>query len=138
MITIADLSSCAQTQPLDVDRAAPTLIVATDEEANAAVGALIDYFGGDRSRDAVRLVVGAEEVGYIERSGLDRFVNVSNKAFGESVYAGLPGLSTGWVVISLRCPAAGCPASPVMTMTYDEDFPPRCVVHTDLALERSP
>jgi hypothetical protein len=136
MITIADLSSCAQAQPLDAGRVAPAVIVATDDEAPAAVSALIDYFGADRTRDAVRLVIGDEEVGYIERSGLDRFVNVSNKAFGESAYAGLPGLSTGYVAISLRCPAANCPASPVIAMTFDEDFPPRCVVHRDLALER--
>jgi hypothetical protein len=96
---------------------------------------LIDYFGADRSRAEVRLIVGGQEVGYLAREDLYEEAILVDRGFGGSSYAHVPGLPTGGGgVLVLRCPVPGCPEPPVMAMSYDEDYAPRCAAHPGTAL----
>jgi hypothetical protein len=122
----------------------PTFMVEDDGAADGAVDALMAYFGEDRSRTEVRLVVGAKEVGYLPREALyERAIvidrgfgspNLSGAPFGGSAHANVPGVTTGGGVLTLHCPVPGCPVGPVLAMSYDEDYPPHCSVHSDAAL----
>jgi hypothetical protein len=119
-----------------------TFRIDDEAEADRVLDGLIEYFGADRSRAEVRLVVDGEEVGYVGRADLygraivlDRGVGGAGAPFGGSAGAGLPGMPTGGgAILVLRCPVPGCPEGPVYATSYDEDHPPRCATHTATAL----
>jgi hypothetical protein len=142
------LVAAARQAPGAPDAKLPTFVVEDDAAADDALDALMAYFGEDRSRAAVRLVVGAEEVGYVPREALYERAIVIDRGFGGgagaslpgapfggSAHAGVPGSPTGGGgLLALHCPVPGCPAPPVLAMRYDEDYPPHCTVHPDTAL----
>ncbi len=122
-----------------------------DAEVAPALGAINEYFGTYADRDLVRIVVGDDDVGYLEREdmGLQGF---GAAGFGDSVRATLPGLpfgATAFVarqageepgeeadaappgVVEMRCPVESCPENPVYVsiLLYSAGDPLTCRVH---------
>jgi hypothetical protein len=112
----------------------PTFVVGGADEAPAAVGAIIDAFGRDRALPAVRVLLDAGTVGYLERSDVDVFVYAPSKGFGDSGGASLPGIPPAGAMreFAFRCPVAGCPQSPLHLLAFTSV--PRCRLH-DVQLE---
>lgn len=124
-----------------------------DAEVEPAVGAIVDYFGTYADRDVIRIVVGDDEVGYLDRQDAGRY-DVGNLGFGDSARALLPGLpfgATAFVasgegelsdepppgVVEMRCPIENCPENPVYmptSMLFAGD-PLTCRVHRQRTLE---
>jgi hypothetical protein len=135
------LVDAARARPQPASGNVPTFAVEDDVAAERAFDGLMQYFGADRARAEVRLVVGGEEVGYVAREDLygraiviDRGVGGGGSPYGGSGRANLPGTSTGGHVHALHCPVPHCPEPPLLTMSYDEDHPPHCAAHPDTAL----
>ena len=103
-----------------------------DDDAHA--GGLVAWFGADRSRAAVRLVIRGEDAGVLERERLYERVAGRTLGWGDSVHAGLPGTPGGWQPLELECPVAGCPAPPQWVLSYDPADAPPCSVHPDAKL----
>lgn len=113
----------------------PTLRLDRDED----VSALFAYFGADRGRRAVRLVIRDVDVGYLERGDILKLFAPRVLGWGDSDRSTLPGHlpPSAWRLLQLECPVAGCPDSPLYAATYDEGQPPRCRVHPDEELRPS-
>lgn len=94
---------------------------------------LVRWFGEDRSRRMVTLVVEGDQIGYLRRQDVYDLVQPGAMGVGDSGRTMLPGASTGWTVILLDCPEDGCPDSPVYAVRFDAAHPPRCTRH-DLPL----
>jgi hypothetical protein len=106
-------------------------VLALDE--GAALEALSAYFGAADERQAVRIVVGGEELGYVERGQALALLDVQSRDLGHSSGWGLPGVSD-YEAIELRCPVDGCPANPILAGSFDETYPPHCPVHSGQTL----
>jgi hypothetical protein len=119
----------AAAHSLDV-AGAPVMRLERDED----VPGLVAWFGEDRARDAVRLVVRGQDVGGLERSDVYSMLGDRSMGFGDAARTILPGASTAWRTLELRCPEPGCPESPVYVLSYDRARPPRCRVHPEREL----
>ena len=125
-MTLDDILSC--TRPLDEE--APVLRLDRDEE----VAGLVAWFGEDRARGAVRLVVRGQDAGILLRTDLYELLRTRPMGFGSAGHAVLPGMSTHWRALELHCPEPDCPESPVFALTYDGARPPHCRLHPGQAL----
>ena len=101
---------------------------------DAELPGVVAWFGADRARRAVRLLVRGEEAGALDRTEVYELVTTQSMGFGDADAAILPGLSTAWSVFQLVCPEAGCPESPLYAVTLRRGTPaalrrpsrPRC------------
>ena len=110
----------------------PMLSVAGPERERA-VGALLRYFGEDDARSGVTLEVDGERIGHLARADALTVIADSTRGYGSSAGSGLPGLA-GYELLRLRCPVAGCTAPEQLRVSFDEDHPPHCPQHPDVAL----
>jgi len=130
---LADLRQKARARPELDPVQLPTFLVSSDEEAAAAIDRIITYFGEDPTRAAARLVLEEQDVRYLERNDIDVYLLEEGdyKGYGDSAYAGLPGYSIPEpeprVEYEFRCPAPGCPWSPLFVFSFTE--PPTCRLH---------
>jgi hypothetical protein len=122
--------------PVDAEQAsgAPTLRLDRDED----VPGILAYFGADRERAVVRVLVAGEEVGYLARADVRGWIDQAHLGPGDSAGATLPGRVPpgSWPQVELECPVDGCPDSPLVMLGYDEDDPPHCTLHPDERLRR--
>jgi hypothetical protein len=107
----------------------PTLRLEADEE----IVGVISFFGEDRGRSVVRLVIRGEDIGYLERREVLKLLRPRVLGYGDSDHAGLPGVLNpeSLRLYEVECPVTGCPDSPIYVVRYDERHPPHCRVHTD-------
>lgn len=112
--------------------AAPDLRVDRDED----VAGLVAFFGGERSRRVVRVVIEGEEAGYLERGDVLEWFDVRSMGLGDSDRASLMGKvpASRWRFHELECPVAACPEPPQFVVTFEADDPPHCRVHPDQEL----
>jgi hypothetical protein len=103
-------------------------------ERDAEVPGVVAWFGADRSRQAVRLLVRGHDAGALGRTDVYELVATQSMGFGDADAALLPGVSTAWSVIELVCPEPGCPQSPLYAVSYDAARPPHCALHPGRAL----
>ncbi len=120
----------------DAPAGAGVPVMRVDSDHDAA--GVIAWFAGDRSRSHVRLVIGGQPAGVLERRVLLQAVPPRVLGTGDAGRLELPGeVSTRtWEFVDLECPQAGCPESPVVAPAFDPADPPRCRVHPTLALRR--
>ncbi len=110
------------------DAALPLLRLDSDADA----GALVAWFGADRERAAVRLVIAGEPAGVLERTALYALVANRTLGWGDGIGATLPG-DPSWEPIELRCPVPGCPEGSVWVLSLGAAA--HCAVHPGVALE---
>jgi hypothetical protein len=103
-----------------------------DDEAE--LPGVVAWFGADRARQAVRLLVHGEEAGALDRTEVYELVATQSMGFGDADAAILPGLSVAWTEIELVCPEPDCPESPLYAVSYDAARPPRCAIQPTRAL----
>jgi hypothetical protein len=105
-----------------------TFSVSDKAQAEDVIGPIADYLGADRDRHLVRLRFG-DDVRYLRRADVYKFVDTAAKGFGEGGYASPPGHhaldETG--DYQFRCPVDGCPDSPVFMLAFTEA--PACPRH---------
>lgn len=117
------------------DKKQVTLEFGQEATAEEIIPSLLEYFGRHNKQQAVRLVVGGEERGYLLRTDLYNLLplggtggmGVSDRSFDASAGASLPG-NPLVELIETRCPTAGCPRVLVVT-EFDENDPPTCKTH---------
>jgi hypothetical protein len=120
-----------------VSRAAPDdardvgAVVADDD--GGALAAMSAYFGAADERQAVRVIVGGEDLGYITRDQALDLLDAQSRDLGQSSGWTLPGVSA-YQTIEVRCPVKGCPANPIYAANFDTTYPPDCPVHPGHAL----
>jgi hypothetical protein len=131
---LASLRTAAMAQPpagaTDVD----TVVAAA---ANDALPSLWSYFGGDDDRTVCRLVVVDEDVGFIARASVLAAMAGQMRGTGlgdASAGAMVPGASTAYVEIELRCDEPGCTLNPIRAFVYDPEYPPHCPLHPQRVL----
>jgi hypothetical protein len=95
--------------------------------------ALWRFFSEDEGRNAVQLSVAGRSLGYLNRENF--FRAGSETRLGEAQLAAVPGLSTNYHFIKLKCPFKGCTAPLVLKAYYDYRSPPVCPLHPEVALE---
>jgi hypothetical protein len=96
--------------------------------------ALWRFFKKDCGRTAVRLVISGQMVGYLNRQSF--LESGAQVRLSEGQQLRVPGISTSYNFIELKCPTPGCSAPLVLKAYYDQRLPPpRCPVHPDVALE---
>ena len=115
---------------------APTLRLDADDE----IVGVIAFFGEDRGRSIVRLVIRGEESGYLERREVLMLLRPRVLGWGDSARGGLPGHlpPSSWELYKVECPVPDCPESPLHVVHYSKDNPPRCAVHPDSELALRP
>jgi hypothetical protein len=124
---------------VEADVGAPEVVLPSGTGPEAAMDALVAVFGDRDDRDTVRLVVGDDEVGAVQRDTvLDLMGTTSKSGFGEGDGLVLPGASTSVRYVELACPVAGCPAPHKFLFAYDEEHLPTCSVHPGTAFRRVP
>jgi hypothetical protein len=126
-MTLDDLAG--RTRPLD-DADVPVLRLDRDDE----VAGVVAWFGEDRGRRAVHLVVRGKDAGCLLRTDLYDLMGTRSMGFGDSARTILPGASTGWQTLELECPEPGCEESPLYALSFDPAVPPRCRLHPNRAL----
>jgi hypothetical protein len=126
-MTLDDLIALARPGP---PGDGPTIRLEEDDDLKL----LVAWFGRDRSRASARIVVRGTDAGVVDRAELRGLFTRRTLGWGDSVSAFLPGRATAWEPFELRCPVAGCPASPAFSLHYDPGDPPACDVHPDSAL----
>jgi hypothetical protein len=109
-------------------------VLARDERA--AMEALSAYFGAADDRRAVRIVVGNDDLGYLERERALALLDVQTRDLGHSSGWTLPGVSD-YESIELRCSVQGCTANPILSDSFDEAYPPDCPLHPGHTLTRA-
>jgi hypothetical protein len=131
---LASLRGDAMAQPPAGAADVETVVAATPE---AALPSLWSYFGVDDDRALCRLVVAEEDVGFIARASVLAAMadQVRSVGLGDaSAGAMVPGASTAYVEIELRCDEPGCALNPIRAFVYDPDFPPHCPLHPQRVL----
>jgi hypothetical protein len=124
---LSALRAAATTDPPAGATEVATVVVASAETAAPALWA---YFGSDDHRAVCRLIVSAEDVGFVARSAALLAMADQMRGLGDlAAPATLPGVPTGSVDIELRCDEAGCRLNPFHTLVFDADYPPRCPLH---------
>jgi hypothetical protein len=111
---------------------APTLRLDSDED----ITGVIAFFGQDRGRAAVRLVIRGEDAGYLERGDLLKLIRTRKMGWGDAGSTVLPGHVTpgSWRLYELECAVPGCEQSPVYVARYVEQHPPHCGLHPEQEL----
>jgi hypothetical protein len=136
MADLDELRALARAEPAVAGE--PTVALSASDE-QAAVVALLRYFGEDDRRRGVTLVIEGNQVGHLHREDAlslvaDATRGGASPGYGSSAGMGLPGHEP-FRLLRLRCPIPGCPTEDQLTMTYDEDDPPRCSIHHEAVLE---
>jgi hypothetical protein len=110
-------------------------IMIEDERDLAA--ALFTFFGESDDREAVRLVVAGNEIGYVERDQLLSQMEQRHRGTGFGASAGfrVPGIEP-YPTIRLHCPVPDCVMNPILAKTFDPEYPPHCPEHQEQVLER--
>jgi hypothetical protein len=108
-------------------------VLADDE--GGAVQALAAYFGASDDRVAVRVVLAGEPLGFLSRDKALDLIELRTRGLGDASGWLLPGVSY-YAPIELRCTVAGCPANPIFTAGFDEQYPPACPQHPGHPLTR--
>ena len=108
-------------------------VLARDEDG--AFEALSAYFGAADDRHAVRIIVGGDDLGYLDRDHALDLMDLQSRGvgFGDSIGARLPGVSP-YESIELLCDVPGCSANPIYEDTFDEMYPSTCPVHPEQTL----
>ncbi len=132
-MTLDDIKAVARSTAPAAGPAGDTLDVTAGTAAGGLVDLLTGYFGEDDTRSQIRLLIGGEEIGYLQRADLYALASASEKGIGSSDYGTLPG-QANYRLIRLRCPVAACTETRLV-MTFDEDDPPACGVHPDRWLQ---
>ena len=88
---LESLKSKARQMPELESAQLPTFVVRSDDEAQAAISTMIDYFGGSTAHSAVRVELPGT-IGYLVRADMDEYLAPKSKGFGDSARASLPGL----------------------------------------------
>jgi hypothetical protein len=127
-MTLDDLAG--RTRPLD-DPDVPVLRLERDDE----VPGVVAWFGEDRERRAVRLILRGEDAGCLLRTDLyDLLGTRSMGGWGNASRSILPGQTTGWRALELYCPEPDCEESPLYALGFDSGQPPHCRLHPERAL----
>lgn len=123
-----DLKSAAFTDAALGKVQMATFSVGDKVQAEDVIGPIADYLGADRDRHLVRLRFG-DDVRYLRRTDVYKFVDTAAKGFGQGGYAGLPGHRAPGAAedYQFRCPVEGCPDSPVFLLAFTEA--PTCPHH---------
>ncbi len=136
MVTIDDLRSVARPPDGPPPDGSATMVLHDDSEADA----VLLYLAEDRSRQAVRVLLRSEDIGYVRRDSVYEFFPELSKRLGDTARVptplGAPPSAYRWM--ELRCPEPECAEGPVLTMRFDEDDPPRCPRHTGQPLRLEP
>lgn len=138
MTSLDDIRDQCHDLDLAADAQVATVHLDDDRAIALAIETIVGYFGADPAREAIHVVIEGEPAGYLERHDAFDFVRSADRGIGAGDGALLPGHATGYAMLELHCPRPGCPHSPVFALDYDEQDPPRCDVHRDLALVYRP
>ena len=107
--------------------------VAAEWKTDQIADALCRYFSQDATRNAVQLAISGQLVGYLNR---DSFFDATEQIrLGEAQLADVPGFSTKFSFIELKCPVVGCTAPVVLKAYFDDRNPPVCSIHPEAALK---
>jgi hypothetical protein len=107
------------------------LVASSAADPRAVADHIVERFGTDDSLGELRLVVDGVDRGVLHRPdayGLTASVGRGGPGAGD--HGTLPGYSTQYVLLRLRCRTAGC-AVHATVLSFDEDDAPRCPVHGD-------
>jgi hypothetical protein len=126
-MTLDDLAG--RTRPLD-EPGLPVLRLERDEE----VPGVVAWFGEDRARRGVHLIVRGEDSGCLFRTDLYDLMGTRSMGFGDAARTILPGASTSWRTLELECPEPGCEDSPQYALSFNPAAPPHCRLHPERAL----
>lgn len=95
--------------------------------------ALCRFFEEDDRRSAVQLSISGQMIGYLNRQS---FLEAATQTkLGEGQLPEVPGVSTAYSFLRLKCPFPGCAAPLVLKAYYDHRNPPKCPIHSEVALE---
>jgi hypothetical protein len=156
MSRLGDLRARAHALNLPPESRCAQMRLRDQRDVRRAVDEMVAYFKFDAGCDAIRVVVGEEDVGYVERHdayelarrrlGVPPLFRGRRAAqgghYGMSAYSRLMGRipAVGGDdpphPVRLRCPVWGCPRSPVFVFGFDQDHPLRCEVHPRVTLVR--
>jgi hypothetical protein len=133
---ITDVRAKAHNVDTDLAAGAPVFRLDHDED----VAGLLAYFAGERSRRAVRIVIGGHDAGHLERRDVLDWFQARSMGLGDSDRASLMGHvpPASWRFHELECPVEGCREPPQFVATFDPARPPHCRAHPDQALRRRP
>jgi hypothetical protein len=126
-MTLDDLAG--RTHQLD-EPGLPVLRLERDDE----VPGVVAWFGEDRARRGVHLIVRGEDAGCLFRTDLYDLLGSRSMGFGDAARTILPGASTAWRALELECPEPGCKESPLYALSFDPAAPPHCRLHPERAL----
>lgn len=110
-----------------------TETVAAEWKFDQIARALWRFFSEDAARNAVQLSISGQLIGYLNRESF--FDAAETTKLGEAQPVDLPGFSTNFRFIKLKCPVAGCTAPVVLNAYYDQRNPPMCSIHPEVTLE---
>jgi hypothetical protein len=133
-----DLRAIATERPLHGSDPQIVLSLAENEDtewnSDDIAHGLWRFFKEDYGRTAVQLVISGEPAGYLNRKSF--FEAGAQVRLGEAQSANLPGISSRYTFIQLKCPVSGCTAPLLLKAYYDQRLPPpRCPMHPDVALK---
>jgi hypothetical protein len=121
--------SYAQPSPFKPDEYLVSLSSSAQAEMIRAY--VIDWFGADNDRQALRLVVDGTDYGVLSRVSARVLATTSDRGgYGSGDYFLTPGSSPDYKTLVLTCPYAGCQVRGA-ALFYDEDHPPRCPIHDE-------
>ena len=121
MADLDELLARAAAGSPDPGRPVPTVVVGAED----VVRTLVQYFGEDDERQAVRLVVDGTAAGYLRRADLYAYVGSVTRGFGSSDAYFAPG-PTRPVLRAARCPVDG---AGFRVARFRADKPPSCPDH---------
>jgi hypothetical protein len=129
MITMDYLYLFTKSEVTVEDNKQVTLAFDAEVSAEEIILGLLDFFGRREKQQAVRLVVGGEERGYLLRTDLYHLLPLGvTRGIGDSDGASLPGATSGVTLTELCCPNARCKQVLLVT-AFDEKDPPMCDAH---------
>ncbi|MEJ2598676.1 MAG: hypothetical protein P8Z00_10115 [Anaerolineales bacterium] len=135
MTTLDELRN-KSSAPASDSHAEPSLYLDKDEQVEAAISGLMDYFGEDDARRGVNLVIQGEAAGFLQREAFYEQVSFESKGFGDGDFSSLPGLPQ-YRLQTLRCPEPGCTYTCLVTYFEPADAP-FCKLHPDRRMEAAP
>jgi hypothetical protein len=130
MTTVGELRELAHPSAPDGSETECTIAVPDDEDVEVDVTEIVRYFGEDKSRQAVALVVADQHAGYIDRLAVYAVLPDTLKGFDDSAFAQLPGTPRpgAYRLYRLECEVPGC-SRRVITPRVDPNDLPRCPDH---------
>ena len=119
-----------RTRPLD-EPGLPVLRLERDDE----VAGVVAWFGEDRARRVVHLIVRGEDAGCLFRTDLYDLMGTRSMGFGDSGAHDPAGrVDRPGGRSQLECPEPGCAESPLYALRFDPAAPPHCRLHPERAL----